>query len=237
MSLRTSAQLAQDFPVSTTAQIIASAAKFDYLLRDGFVGAEDEISQILTAILGAIAPLAESYAAPTAAYTGAAGTVERFYYVVPTYPLPVAMGGATNPLGRYLNFIGGKSPHGEGAANARRVQDPGTARFYGLPSPSTAVNNTIAALDATDYVTITTPAAQNIPGVEFDIISSLVAGGPYTTVAADVAPGATYEDNGDTGSYESPYYGMTYSPRTLAEVGYDPSYNSGTVVYGPLSRK
>jgi hypothetical protein len=241
MSTRTVTQLGIDFPMTSTPLLIASIALFDNLVGQGFLGSVGEVAQIYTAIEAAIEPFAEVYGAPGAVYTGAAGAVARLYSVVPKYPLKYPAGSAALPGGNYLDYVPGKPPWGWPPAAAAGPQSaPGTPFLWGIPSPATDVADTAAALAADDYVTITTPAEKYIPGTLFDIIMQTVAGGPYVLVAASVPPATPFVDNGNVAI--APFYGLAYTPRTAAEVGYDPNTpegaaaGAGTIIYGPLTR-
>lgn len=244
MYTRSTAQLAQDFPVASTASLLVTIPLFDSLVKQGFLGSWQELNQIIAEIGAAMAPLAEAYGGPTAVYTGAAGAVTRYYAVVPRYPLPYPYGSASLPSGNYLLSVPGTPPWGWPAASAAGLGGEGGVKvLWGIPGAKTTVAATATPLTTANYVTITAPAAKYITGTTFDIIASIVsANGPYTLVANGVLPGAVFVDNGNATLPANTNYGLVYTPRAVAEVTYDPNYpvgaatGHGTIIYGPLTR-
>jgi hypothetical protein len=227
--------LTTDFPVDTVAHLQSSYQKLDYLTREGVLGDPFDYQSILPWLGAAMLAKAETFAAPTAAVVGAAGTTTRYYAVVPTYPLEYPDGAASLPYGRYLNFLGGKPPYGFPAASAiSNVQNTveGSTRLYGPVSPLATVANTDATLSASNYIALTMPAAKNLTGLLFDIVSS-DDNGNYFLVAVGVAPGATFDDTGAVAGLE--LYGAAYNMRAYPEIGYDTA--SSTTIYGSLTRK
>jgi hypothetical protein len=236
LGIRSTAMLTADFPVDNLVDLIASIAKFDSLITQGFLGDYNDFLSIEAWIGAPMDDLAEVFAAPTATYTGAAGNSDRHYAVVPNYPLEYGVGSGASVAGNFLSFLGGKPPYGyppSSAANTAENTTDGVRRLYGAVSPQVVAPDTAATLDENNYVTITTPGAQNIPGVLFDIVSTPDDGTTWALIAANVAPATAYRNQG---LYLAPaLYGAAYVMRPHVEIGYDPTA-PGTIVYGSLHR-
>jgi hypothetical protein len=106
------------------------------------------LSQALDAIGEAIDALAETIAAPTGAYTGTAGSTSYKYAVVREHPIAQSAPGAPTENSMPGVPLGGRGP----------LQLARTKR-YSLPGAVATVASCAATLNATNYVTITAPAA------------------------------------------------------------------------------
>jgi hypothetical protein len=234
MGVRSSQELAQDFPVATTAQLQASNYKFDNLIRAGFLGDFGDVSSGLTWLGTAMDALAETFTLAEPTFTGTAGTTTRYYAAVPNYPLEYGPGAASAANGQYLNFLGGSPPYGYPTASAQPGGADGVRRLYGPHTALDTVTLTSATLDANDYVSIVLPAAKHLAGLLFDVVSSDNAGN-FFVVAIGVAPGATAHDKGPTAVVlPDQYYGRVYKLRAHAEIAYDTALSQ--TVYGSLYR-
>jgi hypothetical protein len=243
MGVRTNNELTQDFPKTPSATLQQSIYKFDNLVRAGFLGDYGDISSILTWFGGALTAIKESFTLGAPTYTGTAGTTERWYAVVPNYPLPYGVGNAGATDGQYLDFLGGSPPQGFPPASASLKLGEnavsGVTRLYGPLSNVEALTDMAATLTSANYGVVTTPAAGNIPGLLFDIISSTTGNtGPWTVVALGVAHSTVVDDKGAAVSTADPMYGATYTPRAYPEIGIDTTVtpSPGLVVYGSLYR-
>lgn len=246
MSTRTTAQLNSDFPVDTYAHFKASSRTFDQLVRDQQLR-NDEAAQVLNTQFGTtyMDPLVETaaIAAATLAYTGTAGAVSRKYLCIPNYPL-------ADPTGFQptVSSLAGHPPYGRPtpALELQQVNNTRSRRYIGGAAAQTALTaavGTIAAtaatLDATDYVSITTPnvGGLHVAGVKYDIVS-VDGSGNYFLIAANVAPNTLVKDVGvgagpfgkDLGAGAG-LYGAKYTPFAHTEVAYDATATS--VVYAP----
>lgn len=243
MATRTQAQLDADFPVDTLAHLQASMTKFDQLVRDGQLSTP-EITQVIGQFGNFMDAKVEAaaIAAPTAAYTGTAGTTTRTYHAIPNYPIADPSG--FQPT---VKNLAGKPPYGRPspAESLNCVPDTRTRRYIGGTTAATdvaaakiAVANTQAALDATDYVTVTAPnpGGLHVPNVQYDIVVEEQGNANvYLLVATNVAPGASIKDTGagfmgrDCGAGVG-LYGAVYSLPAHTEVAWDAT--DSKVVYG-----
>lgn len=246
MSTRTAPQLNSDFPVDTYAHYKASSAKFDQLVRDQQLRT-DEAAQVLNTQFGTnyMDPLIEAaaIAAATLAYTGAAGATSRKYLCVPNYPM-------TDPTGVQpaVKILPGRPPYGRPnpAGELQQMSDARTRRYIGgalATTDLTAAIGTIAAtaavLDATDYVSITTPnvGGLHVAGVLYDIVW-VDGAGAWWLVATNVAPNTLVKD---IGAGAGPFgkdlgaglgiYGAKYGLYAHTEVAYDTTATQ--TVYAP----
>jgi hypothetical protein len=221
--LRTSGQLAADFPSATTATAIASLAKVEALSRDGQL-VDIEVAQALTYIRTQVAGLAEAFAQPGATYSGAAGPVTRTYYAVPGYPLVPPPGNAGATAGRYLIEVPGAPVGGRDLAG---IFARGRTVRYGTIT-NRAVAGTAATLSSTNHTTVTAPALVTLTGVTFDIYCvNGTTNGIYLLKNAVVA-GATATDDG-TGENRGFVLSQKWAPGLAGiEVFYDAAYLGGT---------
>jgi hypothetical protein len=167
-SPRTTAQLAIDFPVDNfnlpkTIRIVDRMAQNG----DGLAGVA--LSQVLDSIGAAIDALSESVAAPTAAFTGTAGSTSYKYAVVREHPIPQSVPGAPTS-----STIPGIPLSGRGPLQAAR-----TVRYSAVGAVVT-VADCAATLDAANYVTITAPS-----------LGSTDANATYAVVKVGAAVAAT----------------------------------------------
>jgi hypothetical protein len=242
MGVRSTPELTTDFPVTPSATLQQSIYKFDNLIRAGFLGDYGDVESILPWFGAALVDIEESFAINAPTYTGTAGTTERWYAVVPNYPLPYGVGNAGAANGQYLDFLGGSPPQGYPPASASlklgQSASGGVSRLYGPLSNVEAVTDMAATLTSANYGVVTTPA-KHIPGVLFDIIASTTGNtGPWTVVAIGVAAATVVDDKGAAVSTADPMYGATYTPRAYPEIGIDTTVtpSPGLVVYGSLYR-
>lgn len=226
---RTGAALAADFPVDTAADALATIAKVDSLVKAGVLNGLG-LNQVLHSIETYMASKVEAFAAPTLATAGTAGTTTLHYAIVPHYPI------ATSDAFHAQIMLPGPPPTGRGNS-LQNVAAQRTRRYVPLQH-ETAIATAAAALDATDYVTITTPAAVNIATVLFDVVKTDGAGNILGVVATNVAPGATVNDTGATlAAYTKPNQtevawdtARVDAPVTVQltrETGFDPNTTAG----------
>lgn len=232
----TSDQLDVYFPTDTTANTIATQAKAEQLLSDGFID-HAQYAQVASLVGTYIDSIAEDYQPVSATVNGTTGTTHRSYVIVPTYPFPSKTYDSfklfpnappqgfpipnSNPLVANQNVAGG-IPNGR-------------SRLYGKMSTARNVTTSNATLDETNYIAVVMPAASaDFPGVKFDLLVQDGGSGDYNAIAFGVAAGATVNDKGLT---RVPYAMGTNEtlPVTYAhaEVGVDTVPSTHIPVYGP----
>ena len=146
-SPRTPANLAADFPVDNF-NLLRTIHLVDRMAQnnDGLAGVA--LSQALDSIGAAIDALVETIAAPTAAFTGSAGSTSYKYAVVREHPIPQSVPGAPS-----IAVIPGIPLQGRGSLQAQR-----TNRYSAIGAVVT-VASCSATLSAANYVTVTVPSA------------------------------------------------------------------------------
>ena len=173
MTLRTTSQLAIDFPVDN-ASLPQTVTKIDTLTKRGYL-VGPELVQALGVVGAAMDALAEPVTAPTGVYSGSAGAITQAYALLAEYPLAQSAPSMDittgfnavehSVLAQYANLegravdaisLGGQPLEGRGTNGLQR------SKRYGDLSSVLLVTST-SALSASNFVTVTTPAFSSVP--------------------------------------------------------------------------
>ena len=125
------------YPNGTEAEMTQTLQKLEQFFRDGQLDSK-QVKQILQV---QVEPFMTAHAEaapanPTAAYTGAAGAVTRYYAAIWLYPLVPPPGNAGAYAGKFLNFLPGKMPGGRPnpIQMLSGIQSDQRANFFGANS-------------------------------------------------------------------------------------------------------
>ena len=154
------------------------------------------VTSISTDLLGFAPALAS---APTTGEVVSGGTF-AWYFTGPSTPvgiLPFRMW--ANPPAQGYSIL----PPPLGAQAVVGNQSQGRTRAYGQMQAATVVTTTAATLNATNYVSLVMPAASsNAADVLFDVLvcdaGVPAPTTPYYMIGTGIAPGATFNDTGQT---------------------------------------